>query len=55
MNEPEVIALEENEILEAMDYEAIQEKQYTYQLLEQKDRKTRPWITRRSRKSSMTS
>ena len=42
MNEPEVIALEENEILEAMDYEAIQEKQYDEltQLLEQKDRKT---------------
>ena len=37
MNEPEVIALEENEILEAMDYEAIQEKQYDEltQLLEQ--------------------
>ena len=34
--------MEENEILEAMDYEAIQEKQYDEltQLLEQKDRKT---------------
>ena len=34
--------MEENEILEAMDYEAIQEKQYDEltELLEKKDRKT---------------
>ena len=39
---PEVSGLEENEILEAMDYEAIQEKQYDEltELLEKKDRKT---------------
>ena len=38
----EVMGLEENEILEAMDYEAIQEKQYDEltELLEKKDRKT---------------
>ena len=39
---PEVSSLEENEILEAVDYEAIQEKRYDEltELLEKKDRKT---------------